>query len=111
MLLMTDTILRHAVCRDRLHEKMHVILIGTNLQEFHLVAFLNVHAHIFHHFIHVPVEDCTSVFRRKYEMVYEYRNIMAFMYIFAHLHILRRKRRGIQPEERFNYNCNFYLRS
>jgi hypothetical protein len=25
---------------------------------------------------------------------------MAFMYILAHLHILRRKRRGIQPEER-----------
>jgi hypothetical protein len=31
-------------------------------------------------------------------MVDEYRNIMAFMDIFAHLHILRRKRRGIQPE-------------
>jgi hypothetical protein len=31
-------------------------------------------------------------------MVDEYRNIMAFMDIFAHLHILRRKRRRIQPE-------------
>ena len=31
-------------------------------------------------------------------MVDEHRNIMAFMDIFAHLHILRRKRRGIQPE-------------
>ena len=31
-------------------------------------------------------------------MVDEYRNIMAFMAIFAHLHILRRKRRGIQPK-------------
>jgi hypothetical protein len=31
-------------------------------------------------------------------MVDKYRNIMTFMYIFAHLHIVRRKRRGIQPE-------------
>ena len=32
-------------------------------------------------------------------MVYEYRNIMTFVNIFAHKDILRRKRRGIQPEE------------
>jgi hypothetical protein len=32
-------------------------------------------------------------------MVYEYRNIMTFLDIFAHKDILRRKRRGIQPEE------------
>jgi hypothetical protein len=31
-------------------------------------------------------------------VIYEYRNIMAFMYIIAHTSILRRKRRGIQPE-------------
>ena len=31
-------------------------------------------------------------------MVYEYRNIMTFVDIFAHIDILRRKRRGIQPE-------------
>jgi hypothetical protein len=31
-------------------------------------------------------------------MVYQYRNIMAFMYIFAHPCILRRKRRGIEPQ-------------
>jgi hypothetical protein len=32
-------------------------------------------------------------------MVDEYRNIMAFVDIFAHINILRRKRRGIQPAE------------
>jgi hypothetical protein len=31
-------------------------------------------------------------------MVYEYRNIMTLIDIFAHIDILRRKRRGIQPE-------------
>ena len=88
----------YAIRWNRLHEKVHVILIRADLQEFHLVAFLNLHAYIFHYFIHVLVEYCTSVFCRKNQMVDEYRNIMAFMDIFAHLHILRRKRRGIQPE-------------
>jgi len=40
-------------------------------------------------------------FSRKYQMVYEYRNIMTFVDIFAHIDILRRKRRGIQPEVKF----------
>ena len=32
-------------------------------------------------------------------MVYQYCYVMAFIYIFAHTGILRRKRRGIQPKE------------
>jgi hypothetical protein len=32
-------------------------------------------------------------------MVYEYRNIMTLVDIFAHEDIVTRKRRGIQPEE------------
>ncbi len=32
-------------------------------------------------------------------MVYQYCYVMAFMYIFAHTGVLRRKRRGIQPKE------------
>src|SRR3989304_5940035 len=40
----------------------------------------------------------SSVLGRKYQMIYQYRNIMTLMYIFAHIYILRRKRRGIQPE-------------
>ncbi len=77
---------------------MHVILISTYFQEFDLVSFLNVYTHLFHYFVHVLIKDRTPVFRRKNEMVYEYRDIMAFMYIVAHTNILRRKRRGIQPE-------------
>jgi len=36
-------------------------------------------------------------------MVYQHRNIMTFVDIFAHIDILRRKRRGIQPEEIYNH--------
>ena len=87
-----------AVCWDGLHEEMHMILVRTNLKKFHLVTFLDLNTYLFHYFINVFVKYRTSVFCRKHQMVDEHRNIMAFMYIFAHLHILRRKRRGIQPE-------------
>ena len=89
---------RDAVGGNALHEKMHMILICADLQKFHLVAFLNLHAYLFQYFIHALVEYHTSVLCRQYQMVDKHRNIMTFMYILAHLHIVRRKRRGIQPE-------------
>jgi hypothetical protein len=76
-----------------------MILIYPYLQKLHLIALLNFHTHAFQCFIHTSVEYRTSVFRRKYQMVYQHRNIMTFVDIFAHIDILRRKRRGIQPEE------------
>jgi hypothetical protein len=89
----------HTIRRDRLHEEMYMILIYPYLQKLHLIALLNFHTHAFQCFIHTSVEYRTSVFRRKYQMVYQHRNIMTFVDIFAHKDILRRKRRGIQPEE------------
>jgi len=89
----------HTIRRDRLHEEMYMILIYPYLQKLHLIALLNFHTHAFQCFIHTSVEYRTSVFRRKYQMVYQHRNIMTFVDIFAHIDILRRKRRGIQPEE------------
>jgi len=75
-----------------------MVLIRAYLQKLQLVALLNFYAHVFHCFINAWVKYRTSVFGRKYQMVYEYRNIMTFVDIFAHIDILRRKRRGIQPE-------------
>ena len=75
-----------------------MVLIRAYLQKLQLVALLNFYAHVFHCFINALVKYRTSVFGRKYQMVYEYRNIMTFVDIFAHIDILRRKRRGIQPE-------------
>ena len=90
---------RYAVRWHCLHEEMHVILIDSYLQKLHLITFLNFHAHLFYCFIHPFVKHRASVFCRKYQMVDEYRNVMAFVDIFAHINILRRKRRGIQPAE------------
>ena len=90
--------LGYAIGWNRLHEKMHMILVRTDLQEFHLVSFLNLYTYIFHCFIDILVEYRTSVLCWKNQVVDKYRDIMAFVDIFAHLHIVRRKRRGIQPE-------------
>ena len=88
----------HTVGWNGLHEKMHVVLIRAYLQEFHLIALLNFYAHVFQHFIHAWVKYRAPVFGRQYQMIYEYRNVMALVDILAHLKIVRRKRRGIQPE-------------
>ena len=88
----------HTIRWNRLYKEMHMVLIRAYLQKLQLVALLNFYAHVFHCFINAWVKYRTSVFGRKYQMVYEYRNIMTLVDIFAHIDILRRKRRGIQPE-------------
>ena len=90
--------LRHGVGWDRLHKKMYMILVRSNLQEFYLISIFDLYTHLFHHCINVLVEYDTSVFCGKNQMVYQYRNIMALMNVFAHITTLRRKRRGIQPQ-------------
>jgi len=89
----------HAVPWNRLHEEMNVVLVGADFQEFHLIALLNLYAYLFYRRVHVLIENGTSVLCRKDQMIYKYRNIVAFVYIFAHITTLRRKRRGIQPAE------------
>lgn len=88
----------YAVRWDALHEKMHMIVICANFQEFHLITLLNLYAHLLHHFIYILIKYCPSVLCGKHQMIDKHRNGMALMNIFAHLHIVRRKRRGIQPE-------------
>ena len=82
-----------------LHEEMHVVLVRADLKEFHLISVLNLYAYLFHHRIDVLVEYSTSVLCGKDQMIYEHRDVMALVYILAHIKILRRKRRGIQPGE------------
>ena len=75
-----------------------MILICTNLQEFYLVSLLDVQTDFLHNIVHITIKYCTPIFGRKYQMVYQYRYVMTLMYVFAHIKILRRKRRGIQPK-------------
>ena len=85
----------YAIGWNGLHQKMYLILICTNLQEFQLVSLLYVQTDFLHNLVHMIIKNCTPIFGREYQMVYQYRYIMALMYVFAHIAILRRKRRGI----------------
>ena len=87
----------HTVGWNALHEKMHMIVVGTYLQKFHLISFLNFYTYLLQYIVYICVKHRSSVLRWKYEMVEKHGNIMALMNIFAHLYILRRKRQGIQP--------------
>jgi hypothetical protein len=91
--------LRHTVSRYRLNQKMNMILVCAYLQKLHLVAFRNFQTYLFQNFINPVVKHCSSVLCRKYQVVHQHRYVVALVDIFAHPQSLRRKRRGIQPEE------------
>ena len=61
----------HAVGRNGLHQKMHVILVSPDLQKLHLVPVLYLYAYAFHHHIHVLIKHCPSVLGRENQVVYE----------------------------------------
>ena len=77
---------------------MHMILIRTYFQELDPVSLLNFQTYPFQSIINLIVQYSTPVLGWKYQVVHQYRNLMAFMPIFAHPCMLRRKRRGIEPE-------------
>jgi hypothetical protein len=75
-----------------------MIFICANLQELQLISLLNVKTDFLYNFINMIIKHCTPILGWKYQMVYQYRYVMTLMYVFAHIGILRRKRRGIQPQ-------------
>lgn len=61
--------LRYRVSWNGLNEKMDMILVRADFQEFHLVPVFDLYTYILHHLIHVLVEYCTSIFRGKNQML------------------------------------------
>jgi hypothetical protein len=76
---------------------MNMIVICANLQEFYLVALLDLQTDLFQLRVYSSIEHNTPVFGWKNQMIDQDGYIVTFMKIFTHTPILRRKRRGIQP--------------
>ena len=89
--------LRDAVRRNRLHQKMDVVLIRAYLLKFYLVTLLYLETNIPQHLIHSSIKHHPSIFCRKHHMIQQHRYIMALMDILAHASTLRPKERGINP--------------
>lgn len=73
---------------------MHMILIRPDLQKLYLISILQFDAHILQFLVYTIVEDNTSIFCWKHQMIDQNSNIMTLMDILTHINILRRKRRG-----------------
>ena len=74
-----------------------MILICANLQEFYLVALLNLQTDLFQLRAYSFIEHNTPVFGWKNQMTDQDGYIVTLMKIFTHTPILRHKRREIQP--------------
>ena len=61
--------LGHGVGWDRLHKKMYMILVRSNLQEFYLISIFDLYTYLFHHCVNILVEYDTSVLCGKNQMV------------------------------------------
>jgi hypothetical protein len=78
-----------------LHQEMHVVPVGPDLQELELIASLDPQAHVSQRLVNRRIEHRPSVFGRKHQMVEQDRDVVALVDVDAHPRDLRRKRRGM----------------
>src|ERR1051325_5869685 len=73
-----------AVHRHRLHQKMHVVFVGANLQKRDLVAFANPHANFFEFLVYLRAKHYAAVLGWTNDVVQQYRDVMALVDEAAH---------------------------
>jgi len=76
--------LRHAVRWHRLHKKMNVILVCANLQKLYLIAVRYLQAYFLQYLVNMIVDHRPSILGRKYQVVQQYRHVVALVDVFAH---------------------------
>jgi hypothetical protein len=89
----------NAVCRNALHQKMHMITVTSNFQKLNLIPRFNLKEHFLQYAINRFVYNHTSILRRKDQVIQKNRHIVTLMDEFAHPFSLLRERRGIRPKE------------
>jgi hypothetical protein len=80
--------LGRTIGRNQLDKKMHMILIGPNLQENNFVSFGNLQTNVFQFLIHFGAKHHTPVFRWTHNMIDQDGYIMAFANQLTHCEIL-----------------------
>lgn len=71
-------------CWNRLHKKMNMVFVRSYFNEDHLISLPDLKAYIFYFVINFFAKYHPSIFCRTNKVVQQYRNIVPFMYIFAH---------------------------
>src|SRR3954454_12711446 len=90
--------LGHAVGWYRLHQKMHMIPVRTDLEKLELIAGLEFQAHFPQHLINRAIDHHPPILGREHQMIEQHRDVVTLVDIAAHPQPLRRKRRGMQPK-------------
>src|SRR3989344_2082189 len=88
---------------------MHVILVYSYLQEYHLVPLADFQTHFFYLFIYRLTKHHSSILCWTYHMVYQHRNIMTLMYVFTHTYNIpfsTQQAAGNLPEEKLKQKPN-----
>src|SRR6266849_1060338 len=76
--------LGRARARHRLHQKMDLIFVGTNLSKGYCIPFGDVEADVFAHGVDFCVKDDPSIRRRTHDRVNQGRDVVPFMPRVAH---------------------------
>ena len=76
---------------------MHMVLIGSYLNERYLIALCYFQTDFFQHLVHFLIYDRMTILGRANEMVQQYRDIMAFPYQLTHAPILAQQAAGERP--------------
>ena len=74
----------NTICRHRLNQEMHVVIICPYLQELQLISLLDLQTDISQLLICCIVKNGSSILCRKYQVIHQCRYIMALVNIFAH---------------------------
>src|SRR3989304_3577665 len=93
---------------------MHVILVYSYLQEYHLVPLADFQTHFFYLFIYRLTKHHSSILCWTYHMVYQHRNIMTLMYVFTHTYNIpfsTQQAAGNLPEEKLKGNIFPFARA
>ena len=100
---------RHVVTRHRLHPKVDMVLVCSDLHKLQRIALGNPQTYFREYLTHSLVKYCSSLLRRKDQVVRQNRNIMTLVYVLAHPARRRRKRRGIEPRGALKINGSHIL--
>ena len=71
--------LLRAIHWPRLHQKMHMVFVGSHLKKRNFIAFADFHANLFELLIYFGAKYHAAVLGWTNDMVQQYRNIMALV--------------------------------
>ena len=72
--------------RNRLNQKMNMVLVCANLQKMNLISLLNFKTSLFQRLINFLAKNNSPIFCRTHKVIQQYTDIMRFMYVLAFAH-------------------------